>query len=184
MTSSIILWGRHPNYANHQWIKLALDYDFHEYTYREKLGFELAYLCSGADPNAITYKPGHPWYFRHGGRIPFPREILESVKESGYEGYNPEGIKRADNLPEPKRSETLRQLREAEVTIYKRDLARYRSLAFRLKMARKNGTPIDGESINDDVCLNLSLKFSHLFNDLAHLVLIEERLSQQLDLFG
>ncbi|MEM6398212.1 MAG: hypothetical protein AAF741_17810 [Bacteroidota bacterium] len=130
MTSSIILWGRHPNYSNYKWIKLALDYDFHEYTYRAYLGSELAYLCKGANPNNINYKPGHPWYFRHGGRVLTPREILESVRQSGYEGYNPEGIKRADDLPEPKRSEMLRQLREAERAFYKRDLTRYRTLAF------------------------------------------------------
>lgn len=68
--------------------------------------------------------------------------------------------------------------------MYKRDLSRYRSLAFQLKMARKNGTPIIGESINDDVCLNLSLKSSHLTNDFAHLILIEGKLSQQPDLLG
>ena len=183
MASSIILWGRHPNYASYKWIKLALDYDFHEYTYRKKLGFELAYLCEGANPNAIRYKPGHPWYYRHGGHIQTPREILEEVRKSGYEGYNPEGIRRADNLPEPKRSEELRRLRDAEKAIYKRDLSRYRSYAFQLKMARKNGIPIEGESINDDICLNLSLKCSHLFNDFAHLILIKNKLLQQPDLF-
>ncbi|MEO0639085.1 MAG: hypothetical protein AAFY70_05145 [Bacteroidota bacterium] len=183
MSTSVILWGRHPNYAKGQWIKLARDYDFNEYTEREKQGFELAYLCKGANPNDISYNPGHPWYYRYGGVIHTPREILEYVREGGYKGYDFERIERADQMEEPKRSEKLRAFRGEEKSHYKNDVSKYRSYAFQLKMARKHGTPTQGDTINDDICLNLGLKLSHLINRFAHLIQIEERLSQQRDLF-
>jgi hypothetical protein len=183
MKTEILLWGRHPNYAKGLWFKLARNYDFAEYTYREQLGFELAYLSIDANPNNITYNPSHPWYYRQGGQIQTPREIMEEVRESGYKGYNYDAIERTDRMEEPRRSETLRALRQKYRSCYKRDVARYRKYAFQLKMARKNGTPLDVNSINNDVCLNLGLKASHLTNDFAHLIKIEERLSRQGDLF-
>ena len=48
-------WGKHPRYANNQWIKLAYGSDKAEYRYRESLGFTLRTVPIGAHPNKNPY---------------------------------------------------------------------------------------------------------------------------------
>jgi len=93
--------------------------------------------------NAIEcggYRPGHPWYYVLGGRVLPPRAILESVQTGEYRGYMASDFDRADRLPEPKRSQSLRAIREAVRHSYRSNLSRYRELACKLHQARaKNG---------------------------------------------
>ena len=48
-------WGKHPRYANNQWIKLAYGSDKAEYRYRESLGFTLRTVPIGTHPNKNPY---------------------------------------------------------------------------------------------------------------------------------
>lgn len=103
-----MLWGRHPNYAYGQWIKLAVGHNKKELAYREQLGFELVYVPKGTNPNGhIDYQSGHPWYYFLEGTVLTPSQILEAVLESGYQGYDIEHIKKMDAEKEPQRSEAL-----------------------------------------------------------------------------
>ena len=47
---SLMLWGRHPLYANGEWIKLARGIDNSEYRFRAEEGFQLAYVEKGRHP--------------------------------------------------------------------------------------------------------------------------------------
>lgn len=130
-----------------------------------------------------TYKPSHPWYYRLGGSVLSPRQILNHVNSDNYKGYN-QDIIRANNLAEPQRSEKLREIHGNAMITQKLDIARYRKVAFKLKMARKQGLPVWNESINDNPCVNLSLVYSHLYNNFARLNLLDRKLKEQQDLFA
>lgn len=45
-----ILWGKHPQYADGNWIKLARGDDKNEYRFRKKKGFVLKYVKVGQHP--------------------------------------------------------------------------------------------------------------------------------------
>ncbi|WP_367389080.1 hypothetical protein [Lewinella sp. LCG006] len=185
MRNGIVLWGCHPRYAHGLWIKLAFGHNKKEFAYREKLGFELSYLPVGQNPNKNNgYEPGHPWYYFLGGTVRTPRQIMEAVQNSGYLGYDVERIEKADARMEPQHSEALRQLKTEALDAYKKDLARYRELAFQLSQKRKNERTAEQGRACEDIHVNLSLKHNHLYNRFAHLIQLEERLQRQLDLFG
>lgn len=129
------------------------------------------------------YCSGHPWYYNLGGKVLSPKQILESVKASGYQGYMREDIAAADAKAEPQRSELLRALRAKVMDDLARDLSGYRARARELHAFRKvQGEPCEPSCA--DIHTNISLKHNHLFNDFAHLVWLDELLSHQLDLFG
>lgn len=129
------------------------------------------------------YEPGHPWYYLLGGKPPTPKEILEATRHSGYRGYAHERLMALDKLAEPKRSQSLRAERDKFRSNLHRDIRRYRACTRQL---RRTVTIIrDGESpiSCDDVYSALSLKHNHMVNNFGHLILLDELLSKQKDLF-
>lgn len=134
--------------------------------------------------NETGYEPGHPWYYKLGGTVLKPKEILEAVKLSGYQGYNADEIKKADNKAEPERSSSLRSHRQSALKDLHIDITRYRELACQLRDYRKMETAEQiAQPICSDIHTNISLKISHIYNEFAHLVYIDDLLSQQLGLF-
>ncbi|KCZ93818.1 hypothetical protein [Hyphomonas johnsonii] len=129
------------------------------------------------------YCPGHPWYYFLGGRPRRPREILEVTRQNGYQGHAREDIKAADGMAEPKRSGTLRAMRDKFKADLARDISRYREC---VRQLRKTDWKIpDGSEVvsSGDIHTALSLKHNHMVNNFAHLILLDELLAKQADLF-
>ena len=130
------------------------------------------------------YKPGHSWYYKLGGKVLRPKQILAAVKLSGYQGYRLDDIQQADNKPEPQRSAALRNIRQEVLARLISDLSCYRQLACELRDYRAlDEADRPEQPICSDIHTGLSLKHNHLYNDFAHLALIDDLLSSQLDLF-
>lgn len=127
------------------------------------------------------YNASHPWYYVRGGSVLSPRTILEMTRGSQYRGYKREYIQKADNMEEPKRSEELRRLRETCLAEIKDDISIYRRCVRELSAYRETGCK---ELDCKDVHVSMSLKVSHLTNDFAHLIWLDDLLSVQADLFG
>lgn len=77
-----------------------------------------------------------------------------------------------------------RKLKVEAEQVYRKDLSRYRELALELSRKRRNEQTTEWRRACQDIHVDLSLKHNHLYNDLAHLIQIKERLSRQMDLFG
>lgn len=135
---------------------------------------------------AVTYKDyntGHPWYYLLGGKILKPKEILVDVKLSGYQGYMAEDILQADKKSEPQRSETLRKIKAEVLANLWCDISSYRKYANQLRKYLLTNNPKYAGRICDDIHTNMSIKHSHIFNDLAHLNFLDNLLTKQKDLF-
>ncbi len=129
------------------------------------------------------YNPGHPWYYFLGGRPKRPKEILEATRLSEYQGYAKEDIKAADALPEPRRSQKLRSLREKFEADLQRDISRYRECARELRKTEWD-QPTNGQVTScGEIHTALSLKHNHMVNNFAHLITLDKLLSKQMDLF-
>lgn len=127
------------------------------------------------------YSPGHPWHYVLGATPPFPKKILERVRERGYRGYKKHEIQNAAVKAEPARSAALRAIRdEARLSLFA-NLSRYREVARGLRQYREN--PNKQPCFCADVHQSVSLKHNHIYNDLAHLIWLDELLSEQRDLF-
>lgn len=129
------------------------------------------------------YKPGHPWFYRLGGRIQYPSEIYACIIASGSQGYNGPEIRKIDQMHEPIRSERLRALHQEYKTKLFASLYKYRNywrtikpLSLEEKMKREI-------EIYTDPFTGMSLIYNHMSNYLAHLHLLNELLSKQGDLF-
>lgn len=129
------------------------------------------------------YHSGHPWYYLLGGKRLSLREIKEETRASGYEGYLAREISEADNLAEPRRSQTLRQMRDMAKGDLRGDISRYRELALKLAKRRKAGEDEQHSGACADIHTNISLKHNHICNGFAHLITIERLLAKQGDLF-
>lgn len=129
--------------------------------------------------SAGGYTPGHPWYYRLGGRPLTPKQIIAEVKHERYRGYLREEIALAESRCEPRRSQELRQLRKQTLERLRFDLSGYR----RAVRTMRSYAPGDYYPICSDPFLSVGLKHSHLFNDFAHLVWLDELLAVQPDLF-
>ena len=129
------------------------------------------------------YHAGHPWYYLLGGDIPTPRQILNSVKLCEYRGYAEADIAASDQKHEPKRSEELRKFQQKFKEDLWRDISRYREVVQDLRKEREQDPLHEPFQSCNDVHTAMSLKFSHLVNDFAHLVYLDDLLSQQTDLF-
>ena len=129
------------------------------------------------------YQAGHPWYYLLGGDIPTPRQILNSVKLGDYRGYAEADITAADQKHEPKRSEELRKFQQKFKEDLWRDISRYREVVRELCKEREQDPQKEPFQSCNDVHTAMSLKFSHLVNDFAHLVHLDDLLSRQADLF-
>lgn len=131
-----------------------------------------------------SYSSGHPWYYKLGGAVLQPKQILVAVKKSSYRGYRLDDIEAADRKSEPARSEALRALRAEEIERIRADLGRYRELACQLREFRKRDGDLYDQPVCADIHTNISLKHNHLVNRFAHLVAIDDLLTRQPDLFG
>jgi len=133
--------------------------------------------------NKTGYTAGHPWYYFLGGKPRRPKEIREATRQSGYQGYARDRIGAADAMAEPKRSETLRSLRAKFECDLRRDISIYRECVNELRQTHWE-IP-DGETAVScgEIHTALSLKHNHMVNDFAHLIWLDELLSQQRDLF-
>ncbi len=134
------------------------------------------------------YDAGHPWYYRLGGAVHKPKAILKATRDNKYQGYNRDNIHQADDRAEPQRSSDLRLLREGALKDFRTNIAIYRKYACELREYRlldeAGQKAHDDKIFCSDIHLNMSLKYCHLYNDLAHLYLIDDLLSYQADLFA
>ncbi len=126
---------------------------------------------------------GHPWYYFLGGRVLTPKEIWQSTKDSGYQGYARDDIEKADQMSEPKRSETVRAFQRRFDDELRCDMAIYRQCALKLHRQRDTLYQSTKESGCRSVDTDMSLKTSHLINGFAHLIWLDELLAKQKDLF-
>lgn len=129
------------------------------------------------------YCPGHPWFYFLGGRPRTLKEILSATRQSGYQGCARVDIKMVDALAEPKRSEQLRAMQQKFRADLVGDISRYRECVRELR-----GTVWeipDGSTVVscDAIHTSLSLKHNHMVNNFAHLIFLDELLSQRADLF-
>jgi len=128
------------------------------------------------------YRPSHPWYYLLNGRPLFPSEMIQCAKDEGYKGYLWDDIQAADRKAEPQRSETLRALKTKVLADMWCDLKRYHELVREFR--RQNKAPnTEPPAICSDLHMSLGLKHSHLHNDFAHLLILNELLEKQADLF-
>lgn len=129
------------------------------------------------------YPAGHPWYYALGGAALMPRQILEDTRARGYRGYAREQIEADARLAEPRRSETLRAWRTKFRADLWSNISRYRALVRDYRSA--GAAPCEPCSRPDcrDLDTALSLKHNHLVNDFGHLILVDELLTVQRDLF-
>jgi len=128
------------------------------------------------------YNSGHPWYYKLGGTVLRPKEILTIVKLSGYQGYMADDIVRIDKKAEPERSKTLREIKDKCVKDLWRDISCYRNLAHELRFERKLKGITHGTTSCNELHTSMSLKHNHIYNDLAHLNFLDDLLTQ-LELF-
>ena len=63
------------------------------------------------------------------------------------------------------------------------DLSCYREVARNLRTYRLKSTAVDEETSCEDIHVAASLKHNHIFYKLAHLIVIDDFLSEQPDLF-
>lgn len=129
------------------------------------------------------YKPSHPWYYVLGGAVLKPSQIRDNVKTSGYQGYLKDDIEKAASKNEPQRSITLRSLMQKSRNELFADLSIYRKCARQLYQYRNQHPNPTNQC--EHVHMNLSLKHNHIYNGFAHLLWLDELLSEQpeLDLF-
>ena len=130
-----------------------------------------------------TYRAGHPWYYRLGNRILFPSEIKAKVTLDDYPDFMIEDMLKAANMAEPKRSERLRTIRENIRQSLRSDLDIYLKYVRELKVRRLDPDPPE-QSISSCVYMAMSLKHNHIYNDYAQLMICEQYLAQQADLFA
>lgn len=128
------------------------------------------------------YSAGHPWYYFLGGKVLTPKQILEATRQSGYQGYRRDEITQAADLCKPQRSAKLRAIRDEAIQGLESDLTRYRQLALALHRHGRTRPILHRVTACDDIHTNISLKYNHLVNGFAHLLAIDDLLSQQGDL--
>jgi hypothetical protein len=130
------------------------------------------------------YHPGHPWYYHLGGRPLTLKQIRENVLWSGYRGYKAGDIAAIGRKAEPQRSAELRRLRARFLAELKDDISRYRDVARNLRRYREGGSEDCTAVCCNNVHVAVSLKHNHIYNDFGHMILLDELLNRQGDLFG
>ena len=106
------------------------------------------------------------------------------VQLAGGGGYRETEIAALHQRPEPQRTRSLDALRTEVRQTLCRDLAVYRRYVCQLNRERREQPePPEPLSRCSEVHTALSLKYAHLFNGFAHLMMLE-RLPRQGDLFG
>ncbi|MGI1678096.1 MAG: hypothetical protein K6L75_05145 [Cellvibrionaceae bacterium] len=134
-----------------------------------------------------SYSPGHPWYYKLGGRVLNPAAIMEEVKQENYRSYMADDITKAGNMAEPKRSQKLRDIKTQHVEELAQDLEIYRKYVHQLRELRTVQGEVDSSDGCLDLYMSLSLKHNHIYNDMAVLLYADTLLCKptaQMDLFG
>jgi len=112
-----------------------------------------------------------------------PKQLQAAANASDYRGYMAEDLRKLDNMAEPKRSEALRHWQSKFYGDLKDDLSCYREVVRELRQHREDNPLTDSPVCCDDVHTSMSLKVAHLSNDFAHLILLDDMLGKQRDLF-
>lgn len=126
----------------------------------------------------MSYSSGHPWYYVFRGEVLSIKQIWKLVHASSYKGSNEENISRLYGN-DPK----LKVMKEEVLSSLSKNISRYRQLALSLHRYRLKASKNQQEPSCEDVHVGMSLKYNHIYNDLAHLTYIEKQLSGQLELF-
>lgn len=129
------------------------------------------------------YKASHPWYYVLGGSVPRIKQMQSYALSLERLGYLEEDILAAHALPEPRRSNKLKEIRASVVQTLCSDISRYREVARELHKLRVQAEAVDAQLSCKEVHSSMSLKFCHILNEFAHLNLLDS-LPKQLDLFG
>lgn len=141
-------------------------------------------MPSEAQAEIGGYRPGHPWYYYLSAAPLTLKQIRENVRASGYRGYLADDIAAIDRKAEPQRSAELRRLRAKFMADLKSDVSRYREVVRALSRYRQSGQSECTAACCNDVHVAVSLKHNHLYNDFGHLILLDNLLNRQRDLFG
>ena len=129
------------------------------------------------------YRKGHPWYYLLGGKPAKLKEIREEARASGYCGFMADQIDKADQMPEPKRSQALRKYRKQVTAELSHDVRIYRFAVRDLHRYQAEQKEEQQERHCHDVHVAVSLKYCHLYDDFAHLHVLDDLLEKQRDLF-
>ena len=90
---------------------------------------------------------------------------------------------RIDEKAEPLRSEELRALKKQIRDMLFQDISKYRAYGRVVKTIRRENNEMPEFSIANCPYIALSLKHSHIYNNLAHLHFVNKLLLKQPDLF-
>lgn len=133
-------------------------------------------------PDTRGYSPGHPWYYLLGGEVLPPKVIRFEARLAEYKGYRNEEILCAAGKPEPQRTKSLSRIRDEVRQSLSANISRYREVARELYAYRRShaGEPLP--NCSEAVHTSMSLKYAHIYNDFAHLDLLNS-LPQQASLF-
>lgn len=123
------------------------------------------------------YGPTHPWYYVLGGTPLSPKQILLNVAASGYQGYRSDEISTIANRPSKVRYVKAEELQHVVLQEFRKNVHRYRRVVHELYQYRRT-EHADTEACKD-VHVAVSLKHNHLYNDLAHVIRLEQILAQK-----
>lgn len=133
----------------------------------------------------LTYHdhhPSHPCYYKLGGKPLSLKAIRDNVIQSGYHGYMGNDIFAIDKMPEPKRSQKLKAIRQQITVKINEDIQKYRQLRKELADERLRGIVLE-RTIYNDLNTGLMLKHNHLSNHFAHFHLLDNCIMMQMELF-
>ena len=118
----------------------------------------------------MGYDPGHPWYYKLGGRILWPSEIKAEVLQSGGRGYLDREIDKICQMPTDKRPKAIAEMRARICSELRQDLKGYRRAARSLRWRRDFQGPTTWffDTYQDPITA-MSLKFCHVYNGMANL---------------
>lgn len=129
------------------------------------------------------YSPSHPWFYYLGGIVISPKQIKQRVMIKDQESYRAEDFEKLNSRKEPRRSESLRLMKEKIMQELVRDISAYRRTVRELKIWHaQDPLPEPFQSCND-VHTSMSLIYSHISNDFMHLKYLDNLASKQMDLF-
>lgn len=134
-------------------------------------------------PSDNGYDPGHPWYYKLGGPVQKLKQIGDHVRKRSYRGYRTNEIEKIQDKAEPQRSAMLRAFRSDVFRDLRCDVRCYRQLSRQLCQHREQHGPVCHASLSGELHMSVSLKYSHIYNDLGHLLYLDELLTHQPDLF-
>lgn len=137
-------------------------------------------------PYGGDYGSGHPWYYRLGGRILYPREIRDAIYATPVDDHHAEGFSHLDRKAEPERSHEIQAERAKICAGLRQDIKRYRQVVCEINHLRRFIGPATEptflESLNEPN-QDASLKHNHICYGFAKLQALDA-LNVQQDLFA